>query len=77
MTAEKRAYIDWKVKAIRMIMNAQHSENIGGKLNRGYCAYIKKFFFGDSEWHDLECDTWNSRKQNRELPMSWTEWYVG
>lgn len=77
MTAERAAYRDWKVKALRFILDASHMENNGSKMNRSYCNYVKRFFFGDSHWHDLECETWKMRKANRELPMSWTQWYVG
>ena len=73
----KEAYRAWKVSALNMILDAKAKENKGGSLNRGYCRYVKRFFFGDSDWHDLTCDTWKRRKEELELPMSWTQWYLG
>lgn len=77
MTEERKAYRDWKVRAAKMFLDAKAHENKGGKLNRGYCSYVKNFFFGDGEWCDFSCETWERRKAKLELPMSWTEWYVG
>ena len=77
MAEDRKAYRNWKVQAANMFLDARKMENKGSKTNKAYCSYVKHFFFGDGNWCDFECETWKNRKSKLELPMSWTEWYVG
>lgn len=68
---------EWKVRALGYILEAVRYEKSGGRLEREWAEYIKRFFFGEGgRWHDLECEAWKEKSEFRKLPLSFTQWYT-
>lgn len=72
MTHEERLAMprkSWKVLAL-VYLNCYSRDNKSEcRQDREYAGYIKRFFFGDADFFDLECETWKTRQDARELPM--------
>lgn len=71
MTEEKAKRYEWKTKALRYILLSQDWANSPYRQEREYAGYVKQFFFGSEEiTFDGNNETWQSRKERLELPMS-------
>lgn len=70
-----QAYKEWKKGALWFIQYARGLES-GGRLDREYAGYVKRFFFGEHDWSDLQCAEWKRAEEAGLLPMSFNTWWI-
>ena len=67
---------EWKLMALRDILSAREKEQSKYRIDREWAGYVKRFFFGDGDWFDLDCEQWHRRMERQELPLSLVHYYV-
>lgn len=67
---------EWNRKAARMYMQMKEELNSPYRRVREHANYVRWFFFRDGEMNFLN-EMWLSRKESRQLPMSYTEYMLG